>query len=328
VIRSSIGSSAFALCLGVCLHASFAHADTPPADRAAAQALFEEGRTLMQAGKLAEACGRLEKSEELDPGGGTMLNLAVCHEKQGRTATAWAEFHDALDMARRDKREEREDFALKHIAAIEPELSRLTIKVPIEGAPQGLEILRNGSPLKRAAWSTATPLDPGPQTIVARAPGYAAWSTTITLGEHADAKTVEVPSLTRAGEAQPVGPGPSPGRASAGAQRPIGFALLGLGAATLGVGAGFGVHALSSNATAHTACMSDSVCPPGSTGLATSKDAVTSAKVADGLIFGGIGLVGVGLVIALTARPAGGDDKAPSAALVAGPGRVRLALAF
>jgi Tfp pilus assembly protein PilF len=314
--RAPRGVAAFALALGTLFRVGPALADTSPADRAAAQSLFEEGRALMQTGKLAEACAKLEKSEELDPGGGTMLNLALCHERQGRTATAWAEYHDALDMARKDKRSGREDFARQHIAELTPALSRLTVKVPAEGTPAAIEITRNGAPLKRAAWGTPAPVDPGPQTILARAPGYEDWSFTFTLGGRADSKTVEVPPLRRGASA--AGPG---------LQRALGFTLVGLGAAALGVGVGFGIHALASEATAHSLCGGDTVCPT-QAGLAQSQSAVTSAKVADGLIFGGLGVAGVGLAVALVARPAGAGDTAASAALVAGPGRVGLALRF
>jgi hypothetical protein len=34
----------------------------------------------------------------LSPAGGTALNLAACHESQGRLATAWTEFNEAIAM--------------------------------------------------------------------------------------------------------------------------------------------------------------------------------------------------------------------------------------
>ena len=58
------------------------------ANPALAQSLFEEGRQLMSNGKFAEACPKFESSYKLDPAAGTLLNLAVCHEKVGRTAAA------------------------------------------------------------------------------------------------------------------------------------------------------------------------------------------------------------------------------------------------
>ena len=51
-----------------------------PADRAAAQALFEQGRDLMARDRAEEACPRFEESQRLDSGLGTQFHLATCYE--------------------------------------------------------------------------------------------------------------------------------------------------------------------------------------------------------------------------------------------------------
>src|SRR4051812_24565538 len=60
----------------------------------ASQALFDEGRRLLEAGNYVEACAKLDESYRLDAAAGTLLNLALCHEQQGRSASAWFEYHD------------------------------------------------------------------------------------------------------------------------------------------------------------------------------------------------------------------------------------------
>ena len=66
-------------------------------DQQKAEELFERGRKLMQgATTLDEACRTLEESLKLMDRGDTVLNLAECHRRQGKTATAWAEFDRAL----------------------------------------------------------------------------------------------------------------------------------------------------------------------------------------------------------------------------------------
>ena len=57
-----------------------------PDERIAAEALFDEGKSLMIEGKLAVACEKLEQSQRIDPAVGTLLYLAECYEKSGRTA--------------------------------------------------------------------------------------------------------------------------------------------------------------------------------------------------------------------------------------------------
>ena len=55
-------------------------------DKAAAQAQFDEARKLLKMGDTAAACDKLAESQRLEPAVGTLLNLATCYEKLGRTA--------------------------------------------------------------------------------------------------------------------------------------------------------------------------------------------------------------------------------------------------
>ena len=92
----------------------FALAEGPPAAQGApvAQALFEAARRLMEEGKFSEACPKLAESHRLDPAAGSLLNLAVCHEKEGKTATAWVEYNDLLGMTGSDDATERRQIAV------------------------------------------------------------------------------------------------------------------------------------------------------------------------------------------------------------------------
>jgi predicted negative regulator of RcsB-dependent stress response len=77
---------------------SLAAEDT--ATLAAAEAAFDAARKHLDAGELDQACAKFEASQRLSPAVGTLLNLADCHERAGRTATAWATFRSCATLAR------------------------------------------------------------------------------------------------------------------------------------------------------------------------------------------------------------------------------------
>ena len=73
----------------------------PPDPVATAQALFEQGRALVERGDIAAACPLFEESQRLDPGVGTMLWLADCYASSGKTTTALVWFKEAAIAAAR-----------------------------------------------------------------------------------------------------------------------------------------------------------------------------------------------------------------------------------
>jgi hypothetical protein len=175
--------------LATVLSAAPARADS---NSALAEALFGEGKQLMNAGNAREACPKFEESYRLDPAAGTLLNLALCHERLGRTATAWSEFKDAVTTARKDGRADREKFAAEHVKTLEPTLSRLTVVVPQGSRVAGLEIKVDNTALGEALWGTALPFDPGTHLVTATAPHKRAWTSSIELGAKSDRREVSV----------------------------------------------------------------------------------------------------------------------------------------
>lgn len=73
---------------------------TPPNPRAAeAEALFEDGRNLMNAGQILPACEKFEASAAIDIAIGTLLNLANCREMTGDTKAACENYRKAALMS-------------------------------------------------------------------------------------------------------------------------------------------------------------------------------------------------------------------------------------
>jgi hypothetical protein len=100
----------------------------------------------MTSGKLDDACRKLEESKRLDPLPGTLLNVAVCHEQQGRTATAVAEFREAKALAERDQRADRVALADQHLKSLDGKVSSVVIVVPPEADRLRLRPRRPRSP--------------------------------------------------------------------------------------------------------------------------------------------------------------------------------------
>jgi hypothetical protein len=180
--------------LGVVLLGAFfsvrALAAEPTDQKAVAEALFEEGRGLVERGIFDQACPKFAESERLEPGIGTLLWLADCYENEGRSASAWATFKEAASLAS-ERRDPRGQVARSRAESLEPKLSHLTISVPPEAAVDGLEVVRDGTVVGPAAWSVSMPVDPGTHSITARAPGRRAWTASIIV--HSDASRVEIP---------------------------------------------------------------------------------------------------------------------------------------
>jgi len=132
-----------------------------------------------------------------------LLNLAHCHEVQGKVATAWAEYRAAARLARTQAREDRARVADDRVAALEPKLARLTVLAK-EPAP-GEAIMTEAGTLGEGAIGVAVPIDPGPHTLTVSAPGRRPWSGTIEVAE-AEQRTLEIPAL----EEEPVVAAPPP----------------------------------------------------------------------------------------------------------------------
>lgn len=145
-----------------------------PSAQARAEALFEEGRALLDAGRFQEACPKLAESERLDAGGGTRLNLALCHERTGRLAAAYADYEESLMRAIRDGRADREGFAREHLAQLEPRIPTISV-VGTTGA-----ILVDGVSIPIADGARLR-VDPGVHVVVV--PSGPRWTLSLAEGE-------------------------------------------------------------------------------------------------------------------------------------------------
>jgi hypothetical protein len=173
-----------------------------------AEELFQDGRALMLEGRFEEACPKLEQSQQLEPRVGTMLNLAVCHERLGMVASAWVEFQQARDAATAEGRDKQRDLAQERIDVLGPRVPWLTVAIAEAARVEGLAISLDGAPVDPAEWGTPMAIDPGEHIIVAAAAGHAPREVRFTMNE-TERKTMEVAKLERL-PPPPAPPEPSP----------------------------------------------------------------------------------------------------------------------
>ncbi len=158
-----------------------------------AQDLFDQARALVAEGDTARACAMFAESQRLDPGAGTYLNLALCHEKEGKLGTAQFELTEALSQARKSARPDREAIATAHLEALAPRVPKLTVIAP-GAAVAGLLVELDGVPIAPAAFGLPLPMDVGRHSLRASARGYVPWRWEGTLAEQEELQ-VAVPQL-------------------------------------------------------------------------------------------------------------------------------------
>lgn len=303
-------------------------------DQALAQALFDQGKALMTAGKYAQACAKFAASNRTAPGTGTLLNLAVCHVKLGKLATAWVEFSNAADADRRSGNQQRLAFDESQMHALAPKLAHITIVVPAADKISGLSVTLDGAVLSAAALGVPAPVDPGMHQITARAPGHRAWSKSVSVAKNGDKVSVKVPELTA--NAPNAAPAPAPASAASapapGSPRSVeaeqpssgkrtrriaAYVAGGVGVVGVGLGTFFGLKAFSDWHTRNNNC------PGGRCNQAAvaAHDSAHSAAIASDISFGvGIAALGAGVYLWLTSR-GGSEEKPPGNASA----RVRVA---
>ncbi|WP_437667487.1 hypothetical protein [Sorangium sp. So ce1182] len=297
--RSIARSVGLGLCAALISGALPAQAEPSAAEKAAAEALFDGALDLMKQGRNAEACPRLEQSYRIDPGIGTLLYLAECYEKTGRTASAWATFRQAMSESRAAGQAERSRKAQARAARLEPLLSKLNVSVAAETAAiEGFSVRVDGKALERSLFGIAMPRDPGEIAIEASAPGHETWTTTVKLGDDKAEANVEVPPLKKlaapaTAPAEPPGAAASPAEPSAPPRaaappagsggdttRLIGLIVGGAGVVGLGVGTFFGVKAISKNGDAEGYCKGGSTCED-RRGVTLTEEASSAATVSN-----------------------------------------------
>jgi hypothetical protein len=343
--RPAARSLALGLVAGTILVTAADRARAEPGDLVVAEALFRDGKELLAKKDYARACVKLGESFRRDPATGTLLALAMCHEREGKIASAWGEYVDVAVRSKVESRPDREKAARVKASELEPAVSRLKVILSEEAAGiPGLVIKYNGVVIGAAILGTALPVDGGMQSVEVSAPGKKPWAAKIEMAGTGDRRTIRVPNLDDAGAAPPpvkrsasakpakkpvepvsdaaeapevdVEPTPSQppsadtGRGLTGLQR-AGIVTGIAGIAGLGVGGYFTLRAIGKNNDSKSGCIED-LCNP--TGKQDRLDARNAGNFATVALIGGGALTAAGAAMLLFGGRSGSSSSKPAAA--------------
>jgi tetratricopeptide (TPR) repeat protein len=288
-------------------------------DAALAEALFQQARQLKAAGDYAAACPKFEASYRADRTLGTLLNLADCHEQIGRTATAWAEWNEAIELAKK-LGDDRVGFATERRDKLTPVLAKLELKVT--GRVESLDVYRGNVRIAPGAYNSALPVDPGKHEISVRREEVVLERRQIEVAAGKSASlTLDLAAIDRAHPAaldrRRGGEADKPAAPWTG-QEKLGFVVGAVGVAALATAGVIELVAISTKKKADEPdqCV-NKYCS--SEGLDNAERASQLATIGQWVAIGGLVVTGVGITLFLTA------PAAPERAVARAPSGVQVA---
>jgi hypothetical protein len=276
---------------------------------------------LFEGGQTVKACAKFDESYQIDPALGTLQNLALCHEKEGKLVLAYDELTRLSAKAREAGKTQRADFARDHLAALDTKVARVVLAVP-DGVPiTAVEV--DGA---ARDWREPIALDAGHHVITAHADGRPDARVEVDTPGAGGSQSVPVAfPLAQPAPAPaplPVQPAPAASETSSGPPAAVFWGLAGVGAAGIVAGSIFGVLTFTQKSAGDSHC-AGMYCD--SSGLSSESAAHTSATISTVAFAIGLVAIAADAVLVLTRphapRPGGAN-------VTGGPGSASLALSF
>ncbi|MDB4952674.1 MAG: hypothetical protein JWO36_243 [Myxococcales bacterium] len=273
-------------------------------DKDKADALFRQGKRLMGEKRYADACQSFEQSFSLDPGIGAELNIAKCYEEWGKVASAYRAFKKAEDLAK-EAHDPRVGKIHELIEQIDPQVPKLTIHLPEGADTDQLKVWIDGARIDVAKLADSHIVDPGPHLLEYQVGGEKKQSKVIPVERGGSSETkldvpvkhvVKKPHQREEVPEEPR-PLPSPGRT----QQIAGIATGGAGIVLVGVASVMTLSARSKYNDALAMHCGGMTSGCDAQGLTDTHDARHSANIATVVFLLGVGAVGGGVALYLTA---------------------------
>jgi hypothetical protein len=225
-----------------------------PGAASTADALFNEGATLLKAGKVAAACDKLSQSQSIEPAIGTLGLLAYCHEQSGLLATAIREYGEVAELAHLAAQPGRETVARDKVAELSGRVTRLS--VVLSDPPPHVEVFLDERRLGASELGASTPVDSGTFTLRVRGLGVQEWTQTLEIPADGSTLRVVVPRLAPVAKPAIIAAKAAPQPALRGdTSGPRLWVSLGVGALGLVAGSYFGISAVAADADSEGHCV-------------------------------------------------------------------------
>jgi hypothetical protein len=283
----------------------------------AARKLFQEGMALSAANNCSAALTKYRAVANVKMTAQVAFNIAECEERLGKLVSALGNYRLAASQAQGDpKAKDVASRVADRIDALDARIPKLTIK---RGKGADVAVIElDGSELGAAQLSAATPVDPGPHTVVAKIGGKESSNDTVTIAEK-ETKTFEVnidlPVAKVEAPAVPIPPDPNSDKPPpAGRSKVPGAVVLGIGGVGVALGVTFMVLRGGALSDLDAKCGGDTSCPPSAQSL-SDKGRLYTGLAEGGFVLGAVGIV-TGIVLLATSGP---PKPAPSSAFVGAP---------
>ena len=267
--------------------------------------LFEEGLSLFQDGKYAEACAKLEESYRVVAGIGVRGKIGECHEELKQYAMAWLAYRDVVEMAVKSADLQRVEVARERVAELEKRITLITIESATTSIAD-LVVTVDGEPVQ--LMERTFPLDPGKRKVkvTSKAAGESRELQKTIKARAGRRETLEVPDLSIV-ESDTSAEAARKGRKGSTAMVVLGMVGVGIGLGAMGTGGYFGYRARSSweEAADMHGCNRDTGVCPSEAGLVLAEEARDHALKANILVGSGVVVGVVGTILWLSGRSTG-----------------------
>jgi hypothetical protein len=300
-----------ALLLLAALAPGAAFAQGSDADKGTARELTIQGYAALNAKDWATAADRFSRADKLFHAPTITVGLARAHAALGKLVAAHEEYsrvtHEQVPANASAAFTSAIEDAGRELAALTPRVPGVVINLK---GPEGSRVTLDDVEVPSAALGVKRPADPGQHVVRAIAVGHTPVQATVTLVE-GGTQTVSLELKPGPGgpppAAIPLGAAPPPGTyvpadepTGGSSRRTLGFAALGVGGASLVVGAITGGLALSKHASIEANCAGGH-CPSGSEltnqPLINSYDTMGTVSTATFIAGGALAVTGIILVV-------------------------------